>query len=120
MAAAKAKITEITPAEAANERGAIVIDVRDRDEWETGHIPQARHLSRGLLEVEIEEIVPDPATPIILHCGAGGRSALAAQSLQEMGYTNVKSMAGGFKAWEAAGLSTEQSRLPRQGAANAP
>ncbi|MDQ2868449.1 MAG: rhodanese-like domain-containing protein [Verrucomicrobiota bacterium] len=105
---ARAHVTEISPADAAAQRQALIIDVREKEEWDAGHIPDAQHLSRGTLEVEIEALAPDLAMPIILHCGAGGRSALAAESLQKMGYTNVKSMAGGLTAWKAAGLPTER------------
>ena len=107
---ARKRITEISPTEAAaraRSGEAVIVDVREKDEWEQGHIPGAMHLSRGVLELEIEEKVPDPNAVIILHCGGGGRSSLAAESLQKMGYTNVRSMAGGFKAWKAAGLPTE-------------
>ena len=109
VADAKRNIQEISPQEtaAALERGdTLLIDVRDPDEWQEGHIPGAKNFSRGTVELEIEEAAPDLSTPIITHCGGGGRSALAAESLQRMGYTNVKSMAGGFKAWKAAGLPT--------------
>jgi rhodanese-related sulfurtransferase len=107
VAAAKKNIQEISPQDAASalKRGdALLIDVRDPDEWKEGHIPGAKNFSRGTVELEIEEAAPDLSTPIITHCGGGGRSALAAESLQRMGYNNVKSMAGGFKAWKAAGL----------------
>ena len=107
VAAAKSNIQEISPQDVASalKRGdALLIDVRDPDEWEEGHIPGAKNFSRGTVELEIEEAAPDLSTPIITHCGGGGRSALAAESLQRMGYKNVKSMAGGFKAWKAAGL----------------
>ena len=109
VTAAKRNIIEISPAEAAAQARsgeATIIDVRKKDEWDAGHIPDARHLSRGTLEVEIEDAVADPDALLILHCGAGGRSALAAESLQRMGYKHVRSMAGGFKAWKAAGLPT--------------
>jgi phage shock protein E len=109
VADAKRYIQEISPQEtaAALERGdTLLIDVRDPDEWQEGHIPGATNFSRGTVELEIEEAAPDLSTPIITHCGGGGRSALTAESLQRMGYTNVKSMAGGFKAWKAAGLPT--------------
>ena len=105
----KKHITEISPQDAAaklNTGEALFIDVRDKDEWDEGHIPGATHLSRGTIELDIEEKVPDPNTMIICHCGGGGRSALAAESLQKMGYKNVRSMAGGFKAWQSAGLPT--------------
>jgi phage shock protein E len=106
---AKKKITEISPAEAAaksNSGEAVIVDVREKDEWDEGHIPNAIHISRGTIELDVEEKVPDTNAMIICHCGGGGRSALAAESLQKMGYKNVRSMAGGFKAWKAAGLAT--------------
>jgi len=109
VADAKRNIQEISPQEtaAALKRGdTLLIDVRDPDEWQEGHISGAKNFSRGIVELEIEEAAPDLSTPIITHCGGGGRSALAAESLQRMDYTNVKSMAGGFKAWKAAGLPT--------------
>ena len=109
VAETKKKTKEVSPQEtaAALKRGdTLLIDVRDPDEWEEGHIPGAKNFSRGTVELEIEEAAPDPSAPIITHCGGGGRSALVAESLQRMGYTNVKSMAGGFKAWKAAGLPT--------------
>ncbi len=106
---AKKNITEISPNETAAEAksgAAVIIDVREKDEWDEEHIPDAIHLSRGTVELEIEERIPDTDAMIICHCGGGGRSALAAESLQKMGYTNVRSMAGGFKAWKAAALPT--------------
>ena len=109
VADARKNITEISPHDAAaklKSGEAVMIDVRDKDEWEEGHIPGATHLSRGTVELDIEEKVPDPNAMIICHCGGGGRSALAAESLQKMGYKNVRSMAGGFKAWKVAGLPT--------------
>ena len=109
VAEAKKNITEISPEDAAaklQNHAAVIIDVREKDEWDEGHIPHAINLSRGTIELDIEEQVPDPNTVIICHCGGGGRSALAAESLQKMGYKNVRSMAGGLKAWKAAGLPT--------------
>lgn len=109
VAEAKRKVTEISPADAAaksKSRDAVIIDVREKDEWDQEHIPDAVHMSRGMLELEIEEKIPGRNRSIITHCGGGGRSALAAESLQKMGYKNVRSMAGGFKAWKAAGLPT--------------
>jgi len=106
---AKKNITEISPqdADSKSQAGeAVIIDVRDKDEWDEEHIPDAIHLSRGTIELEIEEKVSDPNAVIICHCGGGGRSALAAESLQKMGFKNVRSMAGGLKAWKAAGLPT--------------
>jgi len=109
VAEAKKHITEISPQDAAanlNSGDAIVVDVRDKDEWDEGHIPGATHMSRGTIELEVEERISDPDTMIICHCGGGGRSALAAETLQKMGYKNVRSMAGGLRAWKAAGLPT--------------
>ena len=109
VAEAKRKITEISASEAAEKLKsgeAVIVDVREKDEWDEERIPNATHLSRGTIELDIEEKVPDLNALIICHCGGGGRSALAAESLQKMGYKNVRSMAGGFKAWKAAGLLT--------------
>jgi rhodanese-related sulfurtransferase len=109
VADAKKKITEISPTEAAaklKSGEAVIVDVREKDEWDEGHIPDAIHMSRGTIELDVEEKVPDSNSMIICHCGGGGRSALAAESLQKMGYKNVHSMAGGFKAWRAGGLPT--------------
>jgi rhodanese-related sulfurtransferase len=106
---AKKKITEVSPTDAAGSMKSgksVVVDVREKEEWDEEHIPDAIHLSRGTLEWRIEEKIPDPNKTIILHCGGGGRSALAAESLQKMGYKNVRSMAGGFKAWKTLGLPT--------------
>src|SRR5262245_4147189 len=109
VADAKKKITEILPAQAAakSKSGeAVIVDVREKDEWDEEHIPDAIHMSRGTIELDVEEKIPDTNAMIICHCGGGGRSALAAESLQKMGYKNVRSMAGGLKAWKAAGLAT--------------
>ena len=116
VAAAKQDITEISAAEAKQqvEAGeAILIDVREEEDWKEGHADGAKHLSKGIIEMEIEDAVPDPKKPIICYCGGGSRSALVAESLQKMGYENVRSMAGGFRAWKDAGLpSTDR---PSQG-----
>ena len=85
----------------------VLIDVRERDEWERGRLPGAVHLARGVLERDVEGAVPDPGTPVVLYCGGGYRSALAAASLQDMGYTDVTSMDGGWRAWTEAGYPTE-------------
>jgi rhodanese-related sulfurtransferase len=106
VAEAKKKITEISPTAKSKSGEAVIIDVREKDEWDEKHIPDATHMSRGTIELDIEEKVPDTDAMIICHCGGGGRSALAAENLQKMGYKNVRSMAGGFKAWRAAGLPT--------------
>ena|SRR5438128_10012675 len=109
VANAKKNITEISPTEAAAKLKcgeAVIIDVRESDEWDEEHIPDAIHMSRGTIELDIEEKIPDTNAIIICHCGGGGRSALAAENLQRMGYKNVRSMAGGLKAWKSAGLAT--------------
>src|SRR4051795_13743940 len=85
-----------------NGAGPVLIDVREKDEWTEGYIPGARWISRGFLELRIEDQVPERSSEIILYCAGGTRSALAARSLEELGYTNVKSMAGGFTAWKRA------------------
>jgi phage shock protein E len=111
VAEAKKNITEVSPQDAAaklKSGEAVIVDVRDNDEWDEGHIPGAIHMSRGTIELDIEEKVPDPNAMIICHCGGGGRGALATEGLQKMGYKNVRSMAGGFKAWKAAGLPTKK------------
>ncbi len=110
VADAKQRITEISPQEAFEQaqRGeAVLIDVREDAEFRQGHARGARHLSKGVIEVEIEEQVADPNQAIIAYCGGGSRSALVADNLQKMGYTNVRSMAGGMRAWNEAGLPTE-------------
>jgi len=84
-----------------------LIDVREQSEWDNGHLPKAMHLSKGLLECMIEKIIHNENAEIVLYCGGGFRSALAADSLQKMGFTNVKSMAGGFKAWHKANYPVE-------------
>ena len=107
---AKQRVTEISPEDAAEQlkQGkAIVIDVREESDWREAHAVGAKHLSRGIVELEIEDEVPDTAQPIICYCGGGSRSALVADSLQKMGYTNVRSLAGGLRAWKDAGLPVE-------------
>src|SRR5437763_10288270 len=111
VADAKKKITEISPTDASaktkSSSDAVIVYVREKDEFDESHIPDAVHMSRGMVELEVEEKFPDRNTTIICHCGGGGRSALAAESLQKMGYKIIRSMAGGFKAWKAAGLPTK-------------
>ncbi|MEX2118063.1 MAG: rhodanese-like domain-containing protein [Pirellulales bacterium] len=86
-----------------------LVDVREDHEWQAGHVPKAVHLGRGVLERDVEQRIPDTSAEIVLYCGGGYRSALAAESLQRMGYTNVRSMDGGFRAWREAGLPIESS-----------
>ena len=85
---------------------AVLIDVREDNEWANGHVPGAVHMGRGIIERDIETSVPDTNTKMILYCGGGFRSALVADNLQKMGYTNVESMDGGWKGWVDAGLPT--------------
>jgi phage shock protein E len=106
---AKTRVREISPATAAEQqsKGAVLIDVRESEDFAAAHAKGAIHLSKGVIELKIEHTVPDVETPIICYCGGGSRSALAADNLQKMGYTNVASMAGGFREWKNAGLPTE-------------
>ena len=94
------------------EARATLIDVREESEWEAGHARGARHLSKGLIERDIEKTIPDKSAEVILYCGGGFRSALAAKSLQEMGYSNVWSLAGGWRAWEGGGAPVEREDEP--------
>src|SRR5271157_2482646 len=80
-----------------------LIDVREDNEWAKGHLPGAVHLSKGVIERDIENAVPAKTTPLVLYCGGGYRSALAADNLQKMGYTDVISMDGGWRGWTEAG-----------------
>ena len=98
---AKQRIQEIAPAEvdALARAGAAILDVRDQEEFETGHIEGASNVSRGTLEMRIQEVVPDKNTPIVCYCAGGNRGALAADTLQKMGYTRVVSIAGGLNAY---------------------
>jgi rhodanese-related sulfurtransferase len=86
-----------------------LVDVREESEWAKGHLPGATHLGKGIIERDIEVKIPDLNAEIILYCGGGFRSALAADALQKMGYTNVTSMDGGWRGWTDAGLPVEKS-----------
>ena len=86
----------------------ILVDTREDHEWSAGHVSGAVHLSKGIIERDIEQRVPDTGAKLILYCGGGFRSALAADNLQKMGYTNVESMDGGWKGWVSAGLPTQK------------
>jgi rhodanese-related sulfurtransferase len=101
------RISEVTVEEArrrlAGNPKAVLLDVREDGEWAAGHAVQAVHLGRGVLERDIEKMIPDPNTECILYCGGGYRSALAAEVAQRMGYKNVLSLAGGYRAMVAAG-----------------
>lgn len=104
--AAKAEIREITPTALLARFGAagapVLVDVREDREWQDGHVPGSVHLGKGVLERDVEQAFPELDTELVLMCGGGFRSALAARSLQEMGYTRVTSLAGGLRGWKAA------------------
>ena len=108
---AKARIHEVTVEETQQRLkenpGAKLIDVREDNEWQAGRAAGAEHLGKGIIERDIEQKVPDKSTELILYCGGGYRSALVADVLQRMGYTNVFSMAGGWKAWKDSGADIE-------------
>ena len=106
---ARTQIHEVTPQEvdALEPGAAAIVDVREASEWDQGHIPGASHVSKSYIEQQIEGISPDRDAPVILYCAGGVRSLFAAQTLEQMGYTNVASMSGGFQAWKSAGLDFE-------------
>ncbi len=107
---AKSRVREVNVDETRRKLGsgkAKLIDVREDNEWETGHARGAEHMGKGVIERDIEQRVPDKNAELILYCGGGFRSALATDNLQKMGYTNVWSMAGGWRAWQAAGAPVE-------------
>ena len=97
--------TNVDEVKARLDRGEkfLLIDVREESEYARDHLPGAIHLGKGVIERDVEARVPDPATPMILYCGGGYRSALAADNLQKMGYTNVISMDGGVRGWRQKG-----------------
>src|SRR5579885_3245180 len=103
---ARASIKQIGAEEARDlmNKGAVIVDVRESDEWRQGHIPQAIFIPRGFLELRVEEKVPDHKAPVILQCASGTRSLLAARTLRELGYENVYNLTGGFNAWKDRGL----------------
>jgi sulfur-carrier protein adenylyltransferase/sulfurtransferase len=106
---ARSQIREVTPqqVDAQPDPAAAVIDVREDSEWEQGHLPGALHISKSYVEQQIEAAVPDRDAPVVLYCAGGVRSLFAAQTLEQLGYTNVASMLGGFQAWKSAGLPWE-------------
>lgn len=106
------RVDEITPEEVKkkleSDEDFRLIDVRETDEWEQVRIPGAEHLGKGIIERDIEEEIPDNKEELVLYCGGGYRSALAADNLQKMGYKNVKSLMGGFRSWTEAGLPIDK------------
>ena len=103
---ARSQIREVTPqdVDALPGGGTTVIDVREDSEWDQGHLPGALHISKSYVEQQIEGAVPDRDAPVVLYCAGGVRSLFAAQTLEQLGYSNVASMSGGFQAWKSAGL----------------
>ncbi|MDX6520086.1 MAG: sulfur-carrier protein adenylyltransferase/sulfurtransferase, partial [Gaiellales bacterium] len=114
LASVKREIREISPKEAAQKLAAgprpVLLDVRERDEWEQGHIPGAIHIPRGNLESRIDNAVPDRNASVIVYCAAGNRSAYAAKTLAELGFGDVLSISGGFSQWKQNG---HEWKLPR-------
>jgi rhodanese-related sulfurtransferase len=107
---ARSRVREVDVDEARRklESGkARLIDVREESEWAAGHARGAQHMGKGVIERDVEQSVPHKNAELILYCGGGFRSALATDNLQKMGYTNVSSMAGGWRAWQAAGAPVE-------------
>jgi rhodanese-related sulfurtransferase len=109
---AKKRVAECTIADvkARLDRGEPLhlVDVREDSEWAVDHAAGASHIGRGVLERDVEAVIPDKAAAVVLYCGGGFRSALAADNLQKMGYTNVVSMDGGMRAWREAGYPIEK------------
>lgn len=108
---AKSRVREVSVEDTRRklEKGsAHVVDVREESEWKAGHIKGAEYMGRGILERDIEQKIPEKDAELILYCGGGFRSALSADNLQKMGYSNVASMAGGWREWTAKGLPTEK------------
>ena len=110
VADAKSRVQEmdISGYQALPREGHVLIDVREDHEWAEGHARSALHLSKGIIERDIETSVPDKSTKMVLYCGGGYRSALAADELGKMGYTDVISLDGGWRAWREAGLPVER------------
>jgi sulfur-carrier protein adenylyltransferase/sulfurtransferase len=109
-ARAQIKSVDIDQARKMLEQGAVIVDVRESDEWRQGHIPQAIGIPRGFLELRIEEKVPDHKTPVIMQCASGTRSLYASRVMKELGYENVYNLTGGFNAWKDRGLQWTADR----------
>lgn len=106
---AKSRVKEITTKDLPSLKDHILIDTREDHEWNEAHAAGATHLSKGIIERDIETAVPDKNATIVLYCGGGYRSALAADALMKMGYTNAISLDGGWRAWQEAGLPVEKA-----------
>jgi rhodanese-related sulfurtransferase len=115
---AKQRVREITIDDVRSklDRGepVTIVDVREREEWDAGHVPGAVHLSKGVIERDVEKTIPDLHAELVLYCGGGSRSALAADNLQKMGYDRVWSMIGGMKGWRDSGQPVE-GQSPERG-----
>lgn len=109
---AKSRVRELTVADVKakldRKEQFHLVDVREESEFAAGHLPGATHIGKGVIERDVETKIPDPKAPIVLYCGGGFRSALAADALQKMGYTNVWSMDGGWRGWTQAGHPTSK------------
>ncbi|WP_347252177.1 rhodanese-like domain-containing protein [Legionella sp.] len=114
VADAKKRINEITPQKLKNKidqhEPLHVIDVREDNEWPSGHIPTAIHMSKGIIERDIEKAIPDPHTPIVVYCSGGFRCALVADSLQKMGYDQIYSLESGLQGWLDAGYALKKEK----------
>lgn len=113
VAEAKTRIEEVAAEQVkqrldAGDDSFVLIDCREDREWEAGHLPRAVHLGRGIIDRDLPKVVPDPEREIVIYCGSGARSAMAADHLRQMGYRNVKSMAGGITGWTRAGYPVER------------
>jgi molybdopterin/thiamine biosynthesis adenylyltransferase/rhodanese-related sulfurtransferase len=113
LAEARERVREVTTAEAeqAAASGATLIDCREDGEWEQGHVSGAVHLSKSYIEQDIEGLVPDRSSPVVVYCAGGIRSLFAAETLVDMGYEDVVSMTGGFQAWKSEGRAWQQPRV---------
>ncbi len=109
---AKSRIREVTVDDVRRDREAnadfVLVDTREESEWAAGHAQGAIHLGKGIIERDVEKTVPETDKKIVLYCGGGYRSALAAETLERMGYTNVFSMADGWRAWKTAEMPVEE------------
>src|SRR5690242_18311207 len=108
----KQQIDEVDPSDVKPlvGNGVAIVDVRDQEEWDAGHLPGATHVPRSFLESRIEGAVPDRERRVVLYCASGNRSALAAKTLEELGYADVQSMTGGYTLWKDRGYEVEVPR----------
>ncbi len=111
---ARPRVREVTVEDVMQQQvkddGTVYVDVREDREWVAGRMPGAVHIGRGVLELTVQQVLPERSTPLVLYCAGGNRSVLAADVLQAMGYTNVASMSGGMRAWMQAGGDVEKGQ----------